>query len=377
MWNKTLAALRSLGERGFYVAVGEKTRFSTALFSKYASKTLVYPSPASSPKEFISWLLGELKHGNYDMVLPTEFTTQQLIAGHRAEITRLTGFPFPDLELTAFVNDKAKLMRFARERGYPVPETFFTCEQNHIEDIADSVPYPAVIKPRESSGSRGLEYVEDREGLIEKYRAVHKTYPFPIIQERIPGSPGGGFGVGALFNFENKPRAAFVYQRLREYPVSGGPSTLRQSVVNDEIKDIALSLLTELKWTGPAMVEFKIDPRDGRPRLLEINPRLWGSLELAIRSGVDFPYLLYKLHTEGDIKPVVDYRVGYKCRWLIPGDILHVLTNPNKLKALGQVLRKTDGDDILSFSDPMPVIGRISSLLPMLYNKDMRRLVKR
>src|SRR3989304_678978 len=66
MWNKTLAAVRSLGKRGFYLAVGEKTRFATALFSRYCSKRIVYPSPASMPDEFLQWLLREVKSNKYD-----------------------------------------------------------------------------------------------------------------------------------------------------------------------------------------------------------------------------------------------------------------------------------------------------------------------
>ena len=70
------------------------------------------------------------------------------------------------------------------------------------------------------------------------------------------------------------------------------------------------------------MVEFKKDPRDGQCKLMEINPRFWGSLELSVLSGVNFPYLLYRMETEGDIEPVIDYKEGIRCRWLLPGDIV-------------------------------------------------------
>ncbi|MEK7803544.1 MAG: ATP-grasp domain-containing protein, partial [Deltaproteobacteria bacterium] len=233
--------------------------------------------------------------------------------------------PFADYALTANVQNKAWLMKYAETNGYPCPKTLGTDLKSVPTVLNDfcyeDVEYPLVIKPRESSGSRGIIYVKKPSEFPAALKKVQDRYPLPIVQEYIPH--GGAYGVGALFNRNSEPKAAFVYKRLREYPVTGGPSTLRESVKNDEIKEIALNLLKSLKWTGIAMVEFRVDARDGRPKLMEINPRFWGSLQLAIISGVDFPYLLYKMAVDGDIEPVWDYRVGIRCRWLIPGDILH------------------------------------------------------
>lgn len=393
MWNKSLAAVRSLGERGFHVTAAEKTIFAAALFSRYATRRLAYPSPVVSPDAFMQWLLAELKLGDYDLVLPTELSTQLLLARNLDEIKPFVGFPFPSAALTEKVNDKAWLMRFAKTRGYPIPKTIYTDDLAPVAGAATSLceitdclsrsltdfTYPLVIKPRESSGSRGIKYVTGKEELVPGYRQVHEKYPYPIIQEYIPAPEvgSGGYGVGALFNYKHEPKATFVYKRLREYPVSGGPSTLRESVKYDELRSIAIGILKDLKWVGPAMVEFKVDPRDGSPRLLEINPRLWGSLRLAILSGVDFPYLLYKLAVDGDLEEVAGYKTGVKCRWLIPGDLLHLLSAKKNVKNFLDFMRPSDGDDILSIKDPMPVIGRLSSLLPFLYDKEMRRLLFR
>jgi len=379
MWNKTLAAVRSLGRRGFYLAVGEKTRFATAIFSRYCSRRLIYPSPLSKPDEFLDWLLNEVKRNNYDMVLPTELETQQIILRNREEMEKYTRVPFADYALTANVQNKAWLMKYAETNGYPCPKTLGTDLKSVPTVLNDfcyeDVEYPLVIKPRESSGSRGIMYVKKPSEFPAALKKVQDRYPLPIVQEYIPH--GGAYGVGALFNRNSEPKAAFVYKRLREYPVTGGPSTLRESVKNDEIKEIALNLLKSLKWTGIAMVEFRVDARDGRPKLMEINPRFWGSLQLAIISGMDFPYLLYKMAVDGDIEPVWDYRVGVRCRWLIPGDILHFIYNPKRLRLTPSFFTRTDGDDIISAADPMPLVGRLSSVLTFLFDRDMRKLLFR
>jgi hypothetical protein len=137
------------------------------------------------------------------------------------------------------------------------------------------------------------------------------------------------------------------------------------------MKTYAARLLEALDWHGVAEVEFKLDPRDNVPKFMEINGRFWGSLELAIEAGVDFPYLLYRLITEGDVKPVFQYKAGVRRRWL-EGDIIHlsnVLKNvnlhsnlpyPDKLKTIVDFLKiydKRTGFDCLYWDDLMPFLS--------------------
>jgi len=182
-----------------------------------------------------------------------------------------------------------------------------------IRNIAGKVAYPVVIKPRDSTSSRGVQYAHSEEELIRIYRRFIKSYDnSALIQEYIPGD---GYGVSVLFN-QGELRALFTHRRLREYPITGGPSTLRESVRHPEMERIAVKLLEYMEWHGVAMVEFKLDKRTNRPVLIEVNPRFWGSINQAIASGVNFPYLLYKMATEGDIEPVLKYKLGVKTRLL-------------------------------------------------------------
>jgi len=377
MWNKTLAVVRSLGSRGLTLTVGEHTRFAAALFSRYCARAVVYPAPFGRPDEFMEWLLREVSTTRYDMVLPTEYETLRLILKHRRELEKHTRLPFGDISLIANLHDKAWLLRFAMEKGFPCPKTIFTegKDETGIAKEANGLGYPLVIKPRESSGSRGLVYVTEKNSFLSEYKSVNSKYPFPLIQEFIPN--GGAFGVGALFNFKGEPRAAFVYKRLREYPVAGGPSTLRESVRDYKLRDLGLEILKSLKWTGMAMVEFRVDARSGKPVLMEINPRPWGSLHLAVMSGMDFPQLLYRLAVDGDVAPQWDYKTGVRCRWLIPGDLMHLASNILRLKATPGFFERSDGDDIISLKDPLPLAGRLLSFLPFIYYKEMRRLLTR
>ncbi len=377
MWNKALAAVRSLGGRGFHVTVGEKTRFATALFSRFCSERFIYPPLSDRPGEFICELENELKRGDYDVLLPMEWNTQRLITGPavRQRLEKYSRIPFVNSDLAEFVNDKAHLMSFAKKCRIETPETILTGANGDLHRIADSVSYPAVIKPRISSGSRGMVYVKNKEDLIKHYPLVHARYPFPIVQEYIPGEEI--YGVAMLLNFRSEVRASFVYRRIRSYPVSGGPSTLRVSARRDDLAEIAGHLLRSLDWTGIAHAEFKIDPRDGRPRLLEINPRFWGSLALAIEAGIDFPFLLYKMAMDGDLEPVHDYAEGVMTRWLLPGDLLHFVHNPRRFSLEPGFFDFRIKDDIISLRDPLPALGRVLSLLTLFSDREMRELLKR
>ena len=372
LWNKTVAAARSLGKRGYRVSVGERTRFAPALFSRYCSRRFLYPSPACSPDAFLEALEKELRVGGYDVLLAMEFATQVLIARNRHRLGGRARFPFASADLAIRVQDKGELASFASALGVECPATFRPEGPEEVYGMAESVPYPILIKPRFSSGGRGIVRVETPPQLRKEYPKVHAVHPSPILQECLP--PGGAaLGVGALMNFSSEPRATFAYRRLREYPVGGGPSTLRESVRDETLCAATERLLSALRWVGVAMAEFKVDPRDGRPKLLEVNPRFWGSLHHAILSGVDFPHLLCRMATDGDVPPLREYRVGVRSRSLIHGDLMHFVRNPQRFHLHPRFLDFSIPDDLLSASDPWPVVGRVSTLIPAFYDRELRK----
>jgi predicted ATP-grasp superfamily ATP-dependent carboligase len=140
---------------------------------------------------------------------------------------------------------------------------------------------------------------------------------------------------------------------------------------------IAFKLLTQMQWTGVAMVEFRIDARDDIPKLMEVNPRFWGSLQLSILGGVDFPYLLYCMLMEKNMEPLTDYKEGIQCRWLLPGDILWYVTSPDKAKNVKELMRFDIPDDILSWDDPGPTFGFFAATMRYLCDKEMWNFVLR
>ena len=365
----SLAIVRSLGKKDIKVTSGEAFVCSS-FYSKYTDKKLVYPAPDKQPDLFLKRIIETIKNDAYDVIIPVRDDANLILSKHKKELSRFTKIPIPDYDTIVKGRDKAQTLKIAMDNDIPCPQTYFTDNDNNLRKIMNKLKFPAVIKPHRSSGSRGIKYVQSPEELMQAYGDVQSHYGEAMIQEFIP--QGGAYGVSMLFN-HGEPRAIFAHKRLREYPNSGGPSTLRESVRFPEIEEYATTLLKALDWHGVAMVEFRVDPRDGEPKLMEINPRFWGSLQLAIYSGVDFPYLLYKMAIDGDVEPMFEYKTGVKVRWLLLGDILWFLGASNKLKALPEFLKfRGMGYDVLSLSDPMPAFGVILEGLKSLMLKERR-----
>jgi predicted ATP-grasp superfamily ATP-dependent carboligase len=401
-FRKTLAVVRSLGQKGVQVTVGERTFLNTSFFSKYCTRRLIYPSPRQTPNQFIEFFLKEIEKNHYDCLFPMEEETLLLLVKYHSEISQYTYLLSPDLKKIEFTRDKRNLMEFAEAHGIPTPKTFqippepFKVQGSRpesngvqgspasdmlqsLDHVIDEIPIPAVIKPRISSGSFGIVYVKKKEDLIPSYQSVHERFPFPIVQEWIPDG-GGIYGFSALFDEASNVKAAFVHKKLRMYPVQGGPSTLGEGVEHPQIMKLGLSLLKSLNWVGVGMAEFKVDPRDGIPKLMEVNPRFWGSLQLAIVSGVDFPYLILRMAKRESFEPILHYAVGKRFRWLLLGDILHFLNNPNRFHLAPSFFHFFDPNtsyDTVSKDDPLPLLGSVATFFTFLYDPEMKRFLGR
>ncbi len=140
-----------------------------------------------------------------------------------------------------------------------------------------------------------------------------KNGPF-LIQEKIPFRTK--YTVGALCNHEHQLKRVCVIKELRNYPIETGQACYVETVTKPELVNLTENLLKTLNFFGVADIDFVIDERDNQPKLMEVNPRFWGSLQVAINAGVDFPYLLHKMLNEGDIEKSLDYITGIRCRYV-------------------------------------------------------------
>lgn len=288
-----LAIVRSLGAAGYRCIVGSASGWSIAGGSRYAFEEIELPSASSHPDGFAAAVAEIVAEMRIDVVLPvTEASILAILPG-REQIPAL--LPYPDIEVFRAICDKEKVLSAAAELGIRVPE------QRTLTSRTDTarfeIPFPVVLKPTRSvytaaDGSRGkvgVRWGHDAESLDAELSAF-PSEAFPILLQEVIAGPG--IGIFVLVS-DGSVRASFAHRRIREKPPSGGVSVVRQSEpMDDRLLSCSVGLLDRFGWNGVAMVEYKIDARTGEAALMEINGRFWGSLQLAIDAGIDFPKLL-------------------------------------------------------------------------------------
>lgn len=385
-----LAVTRSLGQRGIPVYVGAETAVSLAGASKYCTQSFAYPSPWIHPEEYVACLLGVARQWNATALFPMTDLAVELIGEHKERVGLALILPIPSLKQYRKLSDKYQLTAWAKEQGIPIPRTLFVPDGDVARVIDQVTKWPVVVKPGRSLlkvdgiwKKTTVLYAHDPHDLRRLYHEVWYLKWPSLLQERISGEGEGVFG---LFS-RGEPLALFAHRRLRERPPSGGVSVLRESIpLPPQMTDYALRVVKSADWQGVAMVEFKID-RDSRvPYLMEVNGRFWGSLQLAIDAGVDFPWLLHQHGSGGAIAGGNEpYQVGIKSRWWL-GDLDHLLLrlwktekelslpagSPSKLDTLRNffsVFNSKTKPEVFRFHDLKPGIHEIGTYLRPLIGR--------
>lgn len=371
-----LAVVRSLGAVGHRVDVVSQRGRSLAGSSRFSRAEFAVPDPLLEAAAYVDALLHLVRTRGIGVVIPITDASMLAILGAR-ERFESTCIPFSDIESFRRISDKAALLDVAPQFGIAIPEQSEIASPASRRDFdGRGLRYPVVLKPARSVGEHegrrmklGVEYAENAVALERALdRLTDAAYPV-LLQQRIVGP-----GVGLFFLvWDDEPRAIFAHRRLREKPPAGGVSVYRESIVADAaLVQPSLALLRHFQWRGVAMVEYKVDASSGIPYLMEINGRFWGSLQLAIDAGVDFPSLLVRAAAGEQVAPVTNYRPGVRSRWWW-GDVDHLLARlrhssralalppgaPGRLRTLLEFLRlwsPQDRNEILWARDPVPFV---------------------
>ena len=318
-----LAATRSLGAAGHTVLTADAVPRALAARSRWSRDYLVYPDPThdrSAAAEAIA--AGCAQHG-IDLVFPMTDVSTHLMLGADPALS-LPPTPCPPHDIYETASDKGELVRVAEAAGVAVPRTWPVAAGETVTELPPDLTFPVVMKPTRSRVATQSGYLHTQVCIAQDPDTLRRlqddkpwftSHPW-LLQEFIDGV---GQGVFALYG-RGQPLAWFAHRRVREKPPRGGVSVLSTSAPMDStLRESANMLLNALAWHGPAMVEYRV-AHDGTPYLMEINARFWGSLQLAISSGVDFPALAASLALGKHVAPVTTYRLGVYNRWLL-GDL--------------------------------------------------------
>ena len=384
-----VSIIRSLGRRGWRVIAADADRASLGFRSRHAAARLVYPSPARRPAEFVQYVVTAVADYGIDLIIPVTDAAILPLSEERSRLTGMCRVAMPDPDSLRLVTDKEGTLALAAELGIRIPLSV-PLESGEAGKVAAArLGWPVVLKPRFSRIYRdrtsieayGVTYANCPEDVEARLRPLEGRCDV-LVQEYCAGV---GYGVGLLMH-EGRPLAAFQHRRIHELPLTGGASSLRESVPLDPVLyDQSVRLLGALRWTGLAMVEFKVG--SAGPVLMEVNGRVWGSLPLAVVAGVDFPRLLAELYLVGPpapgAKPQLRYRLGVRARNLTL-DVVWIaaavsgirrypfLKTPGRGHGMIGVLELLDPRcrwDLMALDDPGPGLAEIPRLVGTLWQK--------
>jgi predicted ATP-grasp superfamily ATP-dependent carboligase len=352
--------------------------FAPATLSRYCKLSFKYPVSTDDTGFFAASVAEFARKNGIELIVPvTDWTTLPL-SRHREQFERICVLALPAHEALALASDKYRTIELARSLGVPVPSTWLLRSLQDLEALPER-SFPIVVKDRfsvrwvgDQSVFGSVTYAYSREDAFHKIRNRLQQAGDVLIQDFVVG-PGMGF---SCFAIDGEIRLPFQWQRIRETDPRGSGSSSRKSVPLDaEILELSGRLITRAGFEGIAMVEYKREAVSGRPILMEINGRPWGSLQLAIASGVDYPRYVADHYLAGIAPPeTIPYHKGITCR-RITGELTHLenlrngpprewpLPYPNFWTSLAKIAVPWYPGmcyDDVSLSDPRPGVAEIS-----------------
>ena len=383
MFETGLAVGRSLGRAGIKV-LGLDSRRKVGFFSKYID-ALICPHPLEREEEFIAFLLRISAAKN---IRPALFITSDEfllpVSRNRKDLERHFLINLPDHSILECIADKFKQHKIAVEAGIAVPQTFVAADRDQLLAIQDRIPFPAFVKGAEVTSWRRMMgdsfkgfVVHGREELRETFETIFKRGSIGLVQELIPGPDTNHFKASCYISRDGRVLLAFGLQKIRQQPAGFGFGCLVQSVEYPEMLALGKSFFRKIGYRGVGSAEFKLDPRDDKLKLIELNPRYWQQNALAEKCGMNFPLTDYLELTDRNPKAVHEYRSGIK--WVnIYSDIESFREYRQRGEISGmQWLRSLRGEKIYSDLDWDDVLPGLREILVVNIFRRSRRFLKK
>jgi D-aspartate ligase len=364
-----LGCIRALATQGVPVILLDHENTEGKL-SRYVQRFFRCPG-SLEPERLLDFMmdLGRSQNLKNWVVFPTDDETVHFLSTNKSQLESIYKVTTPPWNITRLAYDKTLTYRLAEKIGVPIPKTFYPREERDLEDRA--IPFPAIIKPAVMRSffrktGRKVFPAKNREELHDAYRRAIRIIPASevLVQEMIPDVSRNLFSFSPFFK-NGRVLGRVIVQRLRQHPMDFGHATTYALTVDaPELERLGVEVLAAMNYYGIGEVEFIRDPRDGGFKFLEVNPRIWGWHTIALRAGVNLPYLLY-LDQTGVTREISGYRKNVK--WIREiTDLATVFSEMSRGRMrIGQVLKSWKGEKelaVFSWKDPLPFFGEFLRL---------------
>jgi predicted ATP-grasp superfamily ATP-dependent carboligase len=347
-YKHTLAAAISLKKAGYEVHVmGRKT--NVCRFSFFVDKFI--------PNKYfyqyhIDELLVLLSAENYDVILPVSGKSVKFLSIHSEKLLKLSNFLISDTSRIETALDKISSSKIAHELSIDTIPSAFSDNLEELYVQSKTLKFPLVLKSKDELKKSSVYYVTKEADLKRAICKYYATYDFlPLVQQYIEGEGLGYFSL----NKNGIPLLNFAHKRIREAPATGGVSSCAEYYDGLDVVEYGKKLMSKLGWDGLSMVEFKRDNLSGKLYLMEINPKLWGSLDLAIECLADFPLKYVEYCMGNDIKTIPSFK-PIRFSWIASEEILHIFTRIESFKLIMIDLFSRRVKTNFRLNDPLPTL---------------------
>jgi D-aspartate ligase len=368
-----LGIVRSLGRRGVPVCVVDD-EYSISRFSRYCTHFVKVESLREEQATVDQLLtIGKKLALQGSVLYPTREELVAAFSRKRLALAEVFRVPTGGWDSVQWAWDKRNAYRLAQELSIPTPVTRYPANVAELEEM-DGLEPPFAIKPAikehfvyatKAKAWRADSHAELRTLFL---KATELVGPGEVmVQELIPGGGAQQFAYCAFFR-DGEPVGKMVAHRWRQHPLQfGRASTYVESVDIPILEELSERFLRAINYYGLVEVEYKLDPRDSKYKLLDVNARTWGYHSIGPRSGVDFSYMLYADQVG---LPVAPCKGQPGIRWVrmttdLPAACMAILAGDLKVTDYLRSLKNCNVEAVFSGDDTLPGLVEIA-LIPYL-----------
>ena len=367
-----LGIVRSLGRRGVPVCVIDDEP-SISRFSRFTTRAIRVPDLRDEPSIVASMSeIGDRFGLEGWVVYPTRDEIVAALSRHRGVLSEFYRVPTPDWDVVRWAWDKRLTYRMAGELGIATPSTRYASDDTDLTSL--DLRWPIVIKPAikqhfiYTANVKALR-ADSAEQLATRFDEVRSNIPTDevMLQELIPGGGDCQFSYCGFFK-DGRPLAKMLVRRARQRPPDfARSSTCVETVDMPELEEPSERFLGATGYYGLVEIEYKLDRRDGQYKLLDVNPRTWGSHAIGRRAGADFPWLLFRDQLGDPVEPT---RARPGIRWIrlttdLPTSLVEILHGRLDWRTFAKSISHFQMEAVFDRDDPLPALAELT-LLPHL-----------
>jgi len=374
----SLNIMRQLGRKGIETYLTHKTKINISRYSKYCKGFFKSPQ-FTDIQNMVSFLieLAEKRNLKGAVLIPTNDDTVIVLSQNKDKLEKYFIVPLPGWDVINRAFDKRITLNIAKKAGLPIPKPIFPNDLEDMKQKLSELEFPVVVKPAMgkkyyfAAGTK-MHMANNLEEAIKYFNMIATVMGEDniIVQEYIPGP------ITELYNYatvmkKGIPHGIYTGKKLRQHPRDFGVGTAARSLIDPELEKVGTKLLQACEYEGVGYIEFKKDLRDGKYKLIEINPRLWNFMDLANHFGINLPWDLYCYATGQEIKMKrTDIELNWLHFWTDIGEAIKECIKGNE--SISEYIKPLNGIKnvfaVISWDDPLPFIME-TILIPYLLVK--------